>query len=77
MELSEHLDPAVLGLIQSEVEQTRRRGTRRGCRGREDFESRTIAVIARGGGWVIKNVGDEVMFAAERAADAARIAPPA
>jgi len=40
----------------------------------EDFESRTTAVIAQGGGWVVKNVGDEVMFAAEHAADAARIA---
>jgi len=40
----------------------------------EEFESRTTAVIAQGGGWVIKNVGDEVMFAAEHAADAARIA---
>lgn len=40
----------------------------------EEFESRTTAVITQGGGWVIKNVGDEVMFAAEHASDAARIA---
>lgn len=40
----------------------------------EDFESRTTAAIAQGGGWVIKNVGDEVMFAAEQPSDAARIA---
>lgn len=40
----------------------------------EDFESQTTSVITQGGGWVIKNVGDEVMFAAEHASDAARIA---
>ncbi|QCQ92751.1 adenylate/guanylate cyclase domain-containing protein [Rhodococcus sp. SGAir0479] len=40
----------------------------------EEFESRTTAVITQGGGWVIKNVGDEVMFAAEQPSDAARIA---
>ncbi|RJO78834.1 adenylate/guanylate cyclase domain-containing protein [Nocardia panacis] len=40
----------------------------------EAFESTTTAAITENGGWVIKNVGDEVMFAAERAADAARIA---
>ncbi|QBJ96171.1 adenylate/guanylate cyclase domain-containing protein [Rhodococcus sp. ABRD24] len=40
----------------------------------EEFESRTTAIITQGRGWVIKNVGDEVMFAAENASDAARIA---
>ncbi|GAA5066346.1 adenylate/guanylate cyclase domain-containing protein [Nocardia callitridis] len=40
----------------------------------EAFESTTTAAITENGGWVIKNVGDEVMFAAESAADAARIA---
>lgn len=40
----------------------------------EAFESTTTAAITENGGWVIKNVGDEVMFAAESAVDAARIA---
>ncbi|MFC9892586.1 adenylate/guanylate cyclase domain-containing protein [Nocardia sp. NPDC127579] len=40
----------------------------------EAFESTTTAAITDNGGWVIKNVGDEVMFAAETAEDAARIA---
>jgi adenylate cyclase len=40
----------------------------------EAFESTTTAAITENGGWVIKNVGDEVMFAAENPADAARIA---
>lgn len=40
----------------------------------EAFESTTTAAITENGGWVVKNVGDEVMFAAEHAADAARIA---
>ncbi|MEV6274063.1 adenylate/guanylate cyclase domain-containing protein [Nocardia sp. NPDC051832] len=40
----------------------------------EAFESTTTAAITDNGGWVIKNVGDEVMFAAETAAAAARIA---
>ncbi|MEV0295917.1 adenylate/guanylate cyclase domain-containing protein [Nocardia sp. NPDC050710] len=40
----------------------------------EAFESTTTAAITENGGWVIKNVGDEVMFAAETAAEAARIA---
>ncbi|MGF7121576.1 adenylate/guanylate cyclase domain-containing protein [Rhodococcus sp. BE178] len=40
----------------------------------EEFESQTTSIITQGGGWVVKNVGDEVMFAAEKAADAARIA---
>ncbi|NKX88832.1 adenylate/guanylate cyclase domain-containing protein [Nocardia coubleae] len=40
----------------------------------EAFESTTTAAITDNGGWVIKNVGDEVMFAAENAVDAARIA---
>ncbi|MGW0180994.1 adenylate/guanylate cyclase domain-containing protein [Nocardia sp. NPDC003345] len=40
----------------------------------EAFESTTTAAIAENGGWVIKNVGDEVMFAAESPAIAARIA---
>jgi len=38
------------------------------------FESEVSDVIARHNGWVIKTVGDEVMFAAERPVDAARIA---
>ncbi|WP_241383982.1 adenylate/guanylate cyclase domain-containing protein [Rhodococcus sp. CH91] len=38
------------------------------------FESEVSDVIARHNGWVIKTVGDEVMFAAERPIDAARIA---
>ncbi|MFR9750880.1 adenylate/guanylate cyclase domain-containing protein [Nocardia sp. 004] len=38
------------------------------------FESTTAAAIAENGGWVIKTVGDEVMFAAENIADAAHIA---
>ncbi len=40
----------------------------------EAFESTTTSAITDNGGWVIKNVGDEVMFAAETAVDAARIA---
>ncbi|MFC6009782.1 adenylate/guanylate cyclase domain-containing protein [Nocardia lasii] len=40
----------------------------------EAFESTTTAAITDNGGWVIKNVGDEVMFAAETAETAARIA---
>lgn len=40
----------------------------------EAFESTTAAAIAENGGWVIKNVGDEVMFAAESPLAAARIA---
>ncbi|MFC4377314.1 adenylate/guanylate cyclase domain-containing protein [Nocardia halotolerans] len=40
----------------------------------EAFESTTTSAITDNGGWVIKNVGDEVMFAAETAADGARIA---
>ncbi|MFI9506148.1 adenylate/guanylate cyclase domain-containing protein [Nocardia sp. NPDC052566] len=40
----------------------------------EAFESTTTAAITENGGWVIKNVGDEVMYAAESAHDAARIA---
>lgn len=40
----------------------------------ESFESTTTAAITENGGWVVKNVGDEVMFAATNAADAARIA---
>ncbi|MBJ8342620.1 adenylate/guanylate cyclase domain-containing protein [Antrihabitans sp. YC3-6] len=40
----------------------------------ETFESGTAEVIAKHNGWVIKNLGDEVMFAAERPIDAARIA---
>nr|WP_169812076.1 adenylate/guanylate cyclase domain-containing protein [Nocardia arizonensis] len=40
----------------------------------EAFESTTTAAITENGGWVVKNVGDEVMFAAETAADGARIA---
>ncbi|MFE3542479.1 adenylate/guanylate cyclase domain-containing protein [Nocardia sp. NPDC059177] len=40
----------------------------------EAFESTTTSAITDNGGWVIKNVGDEVMFAAETAVDAGRIA---
>ncbi|MGW1742780.1 adenylate/guanylate cyclase domain-containing protein [Nocardia sp. NPDC001965] len=40
----------------------------------EAFESTTNDAIAENGGWVIKNVGDEVMFAAESPLAAARIA---
>ncbi|MGV9633192.1 adenylate/guanylate cyclase domain-containing protein [Nocardia rhamnosiphila] len=40
----------------------------------EAFESTTAAAITENGGWVVKHVGDEVMFAAESARDAARIA---
>lgn len=40
----------------------------------EDFESTATTVISQGRGWVIKNLGDEVMFAAEDPAEAARIA---
>ncbi|BDH55283.1 adenylate/guanylate cyclase domain-containing protein [Tsukamurella sp. PLM1] len=38
------------------------------------FEARMQSVIYGGGGWIIKGVGDEVMFAAEEPAAAARIA---
>ncbi|KXO94458.1 hypothetical protein AXK56_17565 [Tsukamurella pulmonis] len=38
------------------------------------FEARMQAVIYGGGGWIIKGVGDEVMFAAEDPGAAARIA---
>ncbi|MVU76865.1 adenylate/guanylate cyclase domain-containing protein [Nocardia sp. ET3-3] len=38
------------------------------------FETTTTEAITDHGGWVIKNVGDEVMFAAENAHDGARIA---
>ncbi|WP_328390702.1 adenylate/guanylate cyclase domain-containing protein [Nocardia sp. NBC_00416] len=40
----------------------------------EAFESTTTEAISENGGWVIKNVGDEVMFAAESPLAAARIA---
>ncbi|WP_024801373.1 adenylate/guanylate cyclase domain-containing protein [Nocardia sp. BMG51109] len=40
----------------------------------ESFETITTDAITGNGGWVIKNVGDEVMFAAESAAVGARIA---
>nr|WP_197039883.1 adenylate/guanylate cyclase domain-containing protein [Nocardia sp. NRRL WC-3656] len=40
----------------------------------ESFESVTTNAITANGGWTIKNVGDEVMFAAESAVAAARIA---
>ncbi|WP_280272406.1 adenylate/guanylate cyclase domain-containing protein [Nocardia wallacei] len=40
----------------------------------ESFETITTDAITAHGGWVIKNVGDEVMFAAESAVVAARIA---
>ncbi|WP_416062005.1 adenylate/guanylate cyclase domain-containing protein [Rhodococcus indonesiensis] len=40
----------------------------------EDFESTATGIVTQGGGWVIKTVGDEVMFAAEDPVDAARIA---
>lgn len=40
----------------------------------EFFESTVTTVISQNHGWVIKNVGDEVMFAVEDPRDAARIA---
>ncbi|MFE7743897.1 adenylate/guanylate cyclase domain-containing protein [Nocardia sp. NPDC057455] len=40
----------------------------------ETFETTTTEAVTAHGGWVIKNVGDEVMFAAENARDGARIA---
>ncbi|AHH14849.1 putative adenylate cyclase [Nocardia nova SH22a] len=40
----------------------------------ETFETITTDAITVNGGWVIKNVGDEVMFAAESAEAGARIA---
>ncbi|WP_369633385.1 adenylate/guanylate cyclase domain-containing protein [Nocardia sp. JMUB6875] len=40
----------------------------------EAFETATSNAIVANGGWVIKNVGDEVMFAAATAAQGARIA---
>ncbi|WP_067532505.1 adenylate/guanylate cyclase domain-containing protein [Nocardia crassostreae] len=40
----------------------------------EAFETATSNAIIANGGWVIKNVGDEVMFAANSAKDGARIA---
>lgn len=40
----------------------------------EGFESAVATVIAQGRGWIIKTVGDEVMFAAEDPVDGARIA---
>ncbi|MBF6328696.1 adenylate/guanylate cyclase domain-containing protein [Nocardia transvalensis] len=40
----------------------------------ETFETITTDAISANGGWAIKNVGDEVMFAAENAVDGARIA---
>ncbi|MBF6173579.1 adenylate/guanylate cyclase domain-containing protein [Nocardia blacklockiae] len=40
----------------------------------ESFETITTDAITAHGGWVIKNVGDEVMFAAESAVVGARIA---
>lgn len=39
----------------------------------EDFESTATRVIAGHRGWIIKNLGDEVMFAASNANDAAAI----
>ena len=40
----------------------------------ERFESTAMDVIAEGHGWVVKTVGDEVMFAVQEPTDAARIA---
>ncbi|WP_338079798.1 adenylate/guanylate cyclase domain-containing protein [Antrihabitans stalactiti] len=40
----------------------------------DPFESAATETITRHGGWLIKTLGDEVMFAANNAADAARIA---
>ncbi|WP_067696694.1 adenylate/guanylate cyclase domain-containing protein [Nocardia jejuensis] len=40
----------------------------------EAFETATSNAIVANGGWVIKNVGDEVMFAAHTAKEGARIA---
>jgi len=40
----------------------------------ERFESTAMDIIAEGHGWVVKTVGDEVMFAVQQPADAALIA---
>nr|WP_245660162.1 adenylate/guanylate cyclase domain-containing protein [Nocardia gamkensis] len=40
----------------------------------ETFETTTTEAVTAHSGWVIKNVGDEVMFAADNARDGARIA---
>ncbi|MEO9220580.1 MAG: adenylate/guanylate cyclase domain-containing protein [Mycobacteriaceae bacterium] len=40
----------------------------------ERFESTAMGIIAEGHGWVVKTVGDEVMFAVQEPADAALIA---
>jgi len=40
----------------------------------ERFESTAMDIIAEGHGWVVKTVGDEVMFAVQHPADAALIA---
>lgn len=40
----------------------------------ERFESTAMDVIATGRGWVVKTVGDEVMFAVQEPVDGARIA---
>ncbi|MFC4604025.1 adenylate/guanylate cyclase domain-containing protein [Rhodococcus kronopolitis] len=53
---------------------TRRLGVTELTRLLEYFESTVTNVISQGRGWVIKNVGDEVMFAVEDPADAGRIA---
>lgn len=40
----------------------------------EHFEARALAIINEHGGRIIKTIGDEILFAADSAADAARIA---
>ncbi|MFD4366819.1 adenylate/guanylate cyclase domain-containing protein [Rhodococcus sp. NPDC058521] len=52
---------------------TRRIGARELSDLLERFEYTSTEVIARNHGWVVKTVGDEVMFAAESVADAAEI----
>lgn len=52
---------------------TRRIGTRELSDLLERFEYTSTEVITRSRGWVVKTVGDEVMFAAENVADAAEI----
>jgi len=39
-----------------------------------DFDERTAEVVARGGGQIVKTIGDEAMFVTEDVADACRIA---
>ena len=39
-----------------------------------DFDNRTAEVVGRGGGQIVKSIGDEAMFVTEDAADGCRIA---